>query len=73
MIVVNNTAGGLRKVGIWDNLDVWSNLSVAGNSAVGGLLTAGGISTPGISAPGRLNVTSNELVHVYSKKWSLRW
>ena len=42
MIVGNNTAGGVRKVGIWDNLDVWSNLYVQGSSSIAGNSTVGG-------------------------------
>ena len=39
MIVGNNTAGGVRKVGIWDNLEVNGSSSVAGNLNVTGPIT----------------------------------
>jgi hypothetical protein len=49
MIVGNNSAGGVRKVGIWDNLDVDRDLDVHRNLHVGGSITIGNIT---ISANG---------------------
>jgi len=49
MIVGNKSAGGVRKVGVWDHLQVHgsqnidSNLAVGGNTAIGGNLTVNGI------------------------------
>ena len=41
MIVGNNSAGGVRKVGIWDNLDVDRDLDVHRNLHVRGSITIG--------------------------------
>jgi hypothetical protein len=35
MIVGNNSAGGAREVGIWDNLNVAGNTSIVGNVGIG--------------------------------------
>ena len=35
MIVGNNSAGGAREIGIWDNLNVAGNTSIVGNVGIG--------------------------------------
>ena len=50
------------------DLTVEGNQTNIGTLTVEGNITSNtGIIVPGISAPGRLNITSSELVHVYSK------
>jgi len=43
MIVGNKSAGGVRKVGVWDHLQVHGSQNIDSNLAVGGALTVNGI------------------------------
>lgn len=63
MVVGNNSAGGSREVGVWDNMTVNGNDTVTGNQSVGGNgQVSGNMGVGGAYADARLRVVGN--VHV---------
>ena len=52
-IVGSIVNSGRRRVGLWDDVDIHGDLTIEANRT--------------ISSTGRINVTSSELVHIYSK------
>ena len=54
MIVGNKSAGGVRKVGIWDHLDVHGSQIVTGSLSVGSQIVTGSLSVGGDIKGGRL-------------------
>jgi hypothetical protein len=64
MIVGNKSAGGERKVGVWDKLDVHGNLGVDGSTTVGGNFSIDGGT---MYNKGRQHIHGEELLYLLNK------
>ena len=72
MLVGNDSGGGgVRRVGMWDDVEISRNLQVNGSINTSGNITAGGDMNVGsgrtIASQGRLHITGAELLYILNK------